>query len=56
MKNNRVLAVTALTPVFLFSASTAAIAQASDAEPPAGAPAEDEAKDPGELIVVTGSP
>jgi outer membrane receptor protein involved in Fe transport len=55
MKNNRVLAATALATVLLFSASTTAIAQASNAEPPVAAPAEDEAKDPGELIVVTGS-
>jgi outer membrane receptor protein involved in Fe transport len=55
MRNNRVLATTTLATVFLFSASTAAIAQSSNAEPPAAAPAEDKAKDPGELIVVTGS-
>ncbi len=54
MKKDRILAATALATVFVFSMSTAAMAQdAAKLETPA--PAEDESKDPGELIIVTGS-
>lgn len=55
MKKDSILATTALATVFMFSLSTVAIAQVANPEVPTEAPAEDQAKDPGELIVVTGS-
>lgn len=57
MKKDRILAATALATVFLFSASTGAIAQATNPESAAKAPAEAEVEinDPKELIIVTGS-
>jgi outer membrane receptor protein involved in Fe transport len=55
MKKDRILAATALATVLAFSLSTAAMAQAADPSPPASASAEDEAENPAELIIVTGS-
>lgn len=56
MTKDRILAATALATIFLFSASTTALAQSANSEPKSSeAPAEDNAENKDDLIVVTGS-